>query len=292
MISTRCSNCKNRYHVHCMLMSNEEYDEIMSNNVTWTCPMSQCIGQPAPQQLVVPLINTNESDQSTKCAQCNFIAKNVKGLKIHSRIHKKTNSDADQSIKVSTNIRTTDNDSSNRNESTDRTSRVEEGNDDLIPCLLCNDGKLFKKNGGLRIHCTRRHKNQDCEFMFEQSNNFDSKLFEDKISRLEQNVRVIKRIPKGARIIAAYKLTEIMKKTANKNDSASWEELLLFPFKAFKVPENNKKSLTKLVKNNIKNDELFSTFKMKSNKPGSLSKRVESKVAGGDIRGAKDPMFH
>lgn len=94
---------------------------------------------------------------------------------------------------------------------------------------------------------------------------------------MKQNVRVLKRIPKGTRIIAAYKLAEIMDRTASKNDTSSWEELLLFPFKAFKVPENNKMSLTKLVKNNIKNNDIITTHKRKSIKPGSLAKRVESK---------------
>lgn len=62
-------------------------------------------------------------------------------------------------------------------------STEREENDDLIPCLLCNDGKLFKKKGGLRSHCTRRHKNEDCEFMFSQSESFDYKSFEEKISQ-------------------------------------------------------------------------------------------------------------
>lgn len=88
--------------------------------------------------------------------------------------------------------------------------------------------------------------------MFDQSDFFDSKSFEDKINQLKQNVRILKRIPKGARIVAAYRLAELMKETASKNDTTSWENLLLFPFKAFKVPDNNKKSLTKLVKSNIK----------------------------------------
>ena len=122
--------------------------------------------------------------------------------------------------------------------------------------------------------------------MFENSSRFDLKSFEDKISQLKQNVRVLKRIPKGARIVAAYKLAEIMDTTVNENNPASWEELLLFPFKAFQVPENNKKSLIKLVKNNIKHEELVSSSKKKNCKPGSFSKRVESKVADGDIRGA------
>lgn len=79
-----------------------------------------------------------------------------------------------------------------------------------------------------------------------------------------------------------------MEKTSKENDYSSWAELLIFAYKAFRIPDANKKSLTKLVKCNIKNDELLTTMRSKqqTNKGSSFSKRIESKVADGDIRGA------
>lgn len=277
----KCTNCENWYHIHCLLISIEEYDDIVLNKKKWTCPMSQCIPKSPSQNFGLKSIQDNQLHQSNKCSECHFVAKNAKGLKIHSHVHKKT---ASNSVQMSQTLESaSEKGQSNENE----TVSLNNGeNCDLIPCLICNDGKLYKKIGGLKIHCTRRHKNDDYEFMFSQCDAFDTKSFEEKISKLKQNVRILKRIPKGARINAAYKLAEVMNNAANKNDTSSWEELLLFPFKAFKIPENNKKSLTKLVKSNIKNDELLTTFRRKKNNVGSFSKRVESKVADGDVRGA------
>lgn len=54
----------------------------------------------------------------------------------------------------------------------------------------------------------------------------------------------MKRIPKGARMLAAYELAKLIEKAVEKNDLSSWEELLFFPFRAFQVPENNKRNLS------------------------------------------------
>lgn len=109
---------------------------------------------------------------------------------------------------------------------------------DLVPCLLCNDNKLYKKKGGLKIHCVRRHKNQEYGIMFDETatgEKFDVNSLIDKIGYYKRNVRILKRIPKAARMLAAYELAKLIEKTVEKNDSSSWEELLLFPYKAFQV---------------------------------------------------------
>lgn len=40
-----------------------------------------------------------------------------------------------------------------------RKSKTVNENEDKVPCLLCNDGKLYNRQSGLKIHCKRRHKN-------------------------------------------------------------------------------------------------------------------------------------
>lgn len=84
----------------------------------------------------------------------------------------------------------------------------------FVQCLICNDKKLYKRKGGLKIHCTRKHKDEDCDFMFEQLMNSNTAAeaemnFEEKLSYYKNNVRVLRRIPKGARYLAAHKLLHI-----------------------------------------------------------------------------------
>ncbi len=125
--------------------------------------------------------------------------------------------------------------------------------------------------------------------MFEDTPNgkkFDVNSLADRISYYKRNVRVLKRVSKGARMLAAYELAKLIEKTVSMNNHSSWEELLLFVYKSFRVPENNKKNLTKVVKNNINSDDSIPTFNKYARKQAPLARRVESKVAEGDLRGA------
>ena len=63
----------------------------------------------------------------------------------------------------------------------------------LVPCLICNDNKLYKRKGGLKIHCTKKHKDEDFSFMFTQSTNKNHVLatnFEEILSYSKNNIRV------------------------------------------------------------------------------------------------------
>lgn len=123
--------------------------------------------------------------------------------------------------------------------------------DDRYPCLLCPN--LYKGKTGLKIHCKRKDKNEDFDFMLSNSTTKHSiESLPDKLSSLNKNVKVLKRIPKAARIVAVYSFAKVLKGAAENNDSSSWEELLLFPFKSFPAPTKSKQSLSKLVKNNMK----------------------------------------
>lgn len=141
----------------------------------------------------------------------------------------------------------------------------------------------------MKIHCTRKHKNEDYSIMFEESSNgekFDVNSLSDKISYYKRNVRVLRRITKGARMLAAYELAKVIEKTVEKNDNTSWENLIFFVYKSFQIPANNKRNLTKVVKSNINKNDTIPSFKKFPSKQASLAKIVESKVAEGDLRGA------
>ena len=56
------------------------------------------------------------------------------------------------------------------------------------------------------------------------------------LARLRQTRRVIRRIPKGARIPAADAMTALIDKAVEQNTELSWARLLLFPFLALCVP--------------------------------------------------------
>jgi hypothetical protein len=67
----------------------------------------------------------------------------------------------------------------------------------------------------------------------------------------------------------------------------SFENLLLFSYRAFNVAEKSDKSLNKHIKENLSNFEvpqIRTGYKKRSNL--SLAKKVEEKVADFDIRGA------
>lgn len=45
-----CSNCNNWFHVHCVLLSDLDYEEIVKKNGKWFCLNSQCMEKNLLQQ--------------------------------------------------------------------------------------------------------------------------------------------------------------------------------------------------------------------------------------------------
>lgn len=107
------------------------------------------------------------------------------------------------------------------------------------------------------------------------------------LARCKLNVRVLKRVPRGARILAANKLSKCVEEClANPNLATKWKNLLTFTYSSLRVPEKvGNISLASMVKRNIEKAELTFTRQQKKRTPISLSKRVEYKIAG-DIKGA------
>uniref|UniRef100_A0A8D8VFV8 Uncharacterized protein n=1 Tax=Cacopsylla melanoneura TaxID=428564 RepID=A0A8D8VFV8_9HEMI len=114
--------------------------------------------------------------------------------------------------------------------------------------------------------------------------------FKRSLTGMKMHVRVLKRVPKGARYSAAIKLTNIMKSCAHENSFDSWEKLFTFSYSCLRTPirsKNNKQSLTSLVKENIASQQIPSyTPQNKKNDTTSLGKRVEAKLAEFDTKGA------
>lgn len=78
-----CANCNNWFHIYCVLLSDEQYEEIIQKNEKWFCQNNKCI------EKSLSIESSTDKDQPLKCNECKFIAKNVRGLKIHSHVHKK-----------------------------------------------------------------------------------------------------------------------------------------------------------------------------------------------------------
>lgn len=59
----------------------------------------------------------------------------------------------------------------------------------------------------------------------------------DKLASMKRNTKLLKRIPKGARVLAGHNLAIIIDKCVQKNDIKSWFDLLFFSYAAFQIPE-------------------------------------------------------
>lgn len=167
--------------------------------------------------------------------------------------------------------------------------------ENMQPCPHCGiefANKLYKMPTGLKIHCTKKH----TSVKNTKSNNDSTSQPEDKMKMDEliknladykRNIKILKRIPKGARVLAAHSLSTSINSCVAKNDLQSWSDLLTFCYKSFAIPESKSKStsLTTLVKKKINELVITKIPSVNKTKQASLSKRIESKVSD-DIRGA------
>lgn len=115
--------------------------------------------------------------------------------------------------------------------------------------------------------------------------------FEDFVlllARCKRNIRVLKRVPRGARILAARKLTQCIEEClAETQLDLKWKKLLTFSYATLRVPDKIKnKSLASMVKSNLERAELIFPKPKNKKNPISISKRVEYKIAEGNVKGA------
>jgi len=160
-----------------------------------------------------------------------------------------------------------------------------------VVCSFCPKSDLTLR--GLKCHIGRMHKNEKMENPLINQNELFSTL-----TKLKKHSKMLRRIPKGARLSAATALHSILMKCIQSNTLEDWKRLLLFSFKAFITPtqdlKNSPVSLTTKVKNNSASD--WNTFTINKNFKDSKSKatvgdalfakRAITKLEDGDISGA------
>ena len=109
------------------------------------------------------------------------------------------------------------------------------------------------------------------------------------------SVRILKRLPRGSRECAAWKLTSILDSVlADINDISAWSRLLHFSSKCFQQPrrDGHNKSLATQVNHCIKNERAHSHpislphFSRKKSPMDNLTTQVSLKLEEGDFRGA------
>jgi hypothetical protein len=166
-----------------------------------------------------------------------------------------------------------------------------------VQCPHCPQPRLFKGQRGLKIHLARVHKT---DLPISSSAPPDISVpcldthFAAKLSSFKFSLPIIKRIPRGARISVAQKLTEDLKTVLRVNSPQAWQHLLTFPYRILHVPKSSssRASLTSRIKQNCNNphnvldsdDAIFS-------KKHSIYRTIENKVGEGDIGGAARLLF-
>ncbi|KAJ2937326.1 hypothetical protein O0L34_g17637 [Tuta absoluta] len=168
------------------------------------------------------------------------------------------------------------------------------------PCPYCPGlQKLFVLPHGLNRHIGRMHKERATEeqttvALHPSGSSSNSCQVHTPgaasladLPSLKRCTRVLKHVPKGARYLAAGKLSHIVEKCIQSNTTDDWFALLSFSFTALKVPDHDKqRSLTAKVKENIEAGQLEVGEVSGSRGTPSIHRAVEKKVFEGDLRGA------
>uniref|UniRef100_A0A8D8WSG0 Reverse transcriptase domain-containing protein n=1 Tax=Cacopsylla melanoneura TaxID=428564 RepID=A0A8D8WSG0_9HEMI len=177
-----------------------------------------------------------------------------------------------------------------------------------IRCSRCppEKAKLYKGKKGLRIHYGHAHRDFLSDLNCDRtsaSETFVAHLFDSvpstssvfvqtdldllskNLTNLKKNVKIIKRIPKGVRMLVASQLSSVIQSCLSENTIASWAELFLFSFKFLNVTQEKKGSLVQAIKANLISNAVPEIRKQKF-KEKTLVERVEGKMIDLDIRGA------
>ncbi|XP_063617938.1 uncharacterized protein LOC134790882 [Cydia splendana] len=175
------------------------------------------------------------------------------------------------------------------------------GNSTSYICQLCQ--KSFKSTKGLNIHTTKVHRpclTQNIPPIDNSQINQPPFLaaaqpttpFHLHLSHLKNNVSIVKRIPRGARISVASHLSHLINKCTENNTTADWHNLLLFPYHTLHAQDDDPSiCLTQKIKNNCINNPPPPTYKNKSNIMYDRKKHIENKISDGDLKGAARLLF-
>ncbi|PSN49584.1 hypothetical protein C0J52_09731, partial [Blattella germanica] len=160
----------------------------------------------------------------------------------------------------------------------------------FVSCPHCpqGDNRIFRGARGLRIHHARVHSDicDSTKVMPASCANLS-----DSPLQLKKTVRVLHRIPKGARSSAADRLQSLINICISTNDDHDWSNLMLFAYSALRVPDKNiNKSLVSKIKDNISNFRLPDTPENTNHKKTSphlaYIHSIERQIAAGNVRKA------
>ncbi|CAG9760316.1 unnamed protein product [Ceutorhynchus assimilis] len=260
---------------------NQQFSLDFSDNLSQTSPASRSI---------------LEKDKQFFCSSCEKWFKSLRGLNIHKS---KSHHSFQKQRQVNDNISS----ANSQQKSSLKNKSVE------IQCNFCN--KRFKTQKGINQHVTIKHVNASTNNTNEH-NILDSFSINSLLTKMKSSTSVIKRIPKGARTCKSEseELASVLNTCVKENSLKSWFHLLIFSYIVLKVPDernaNRNKSLTSLVKENLAIWQNLTTLPLdqlndylrRNNKPpqikkvnhpqkdNQLSKKIEGKIAEGDIKGA------
>lgn len=162
-------------------------------------------------------------------------------------------------------------------------------------CNLCT--KSFQTVRGLNIHKSKTHRNclsQDANPLnLNTSAPIVHQPFHIRLSNLKHSVKIVKRIPRGARTSVANHLSQLIKKCILGNNLQDWQNLLLFPYLVLHAKKDNSNlSLTQKIKNNCTDHVIPSTTRVQGSSTfPSIKKTIENKISDGDLKGAARLLF-
>lgn len=170
----------------------------------------------------------------------------------------------------------------------------------LTQCDECL--RYFKGNRGLKIHTGRIHKAESVPNTLCPGSSRDNRVsvvpLWKKLSLYKNNSPVVKRVPRGARVMVAEELKKNIDQVLHDNNVTSWEDLLSFAYRILHVDKqsNNSHSLTKKIKDNCKNDSNKTLLDDgvnydKQQRPFNKVAKIEGKVSDGDLKGASQLLF-
>jgi hypothetical protein len=205
--------------------------------------------------------NTISEDKLVfQCEECNRNFKNEKGLKIRrTRIHGiMGQSVLCESFSSKSDKTRRKNETINQTQPTSMDYEKQSGSEDSQPdgsqrlrCTLY-PGKSFKDNNRLKIHVDKYHVDNNLSTSSTSSTESITKL----LINLKLKLPTIRRLPKACRHLAADKLSSIINNCLSTKSLSSFENLLLFSYRAFNVAEKSDKSLNKHIKENLSNFEV------------------------------------
>lgn len=284
----------------------------MGNNLE-TSPVEGEESTPTDQEHTASVETENADIQSRSikfvCDICDRCFDTSKGLKIHRSYHDRLSKKIDlenfnrssrsrqefllvdriDSSQQGWNLPVIDENHTDSNSNAASDPNAQQNIPSSLNCSLC--GFTARSMGGLKCHM-KKHQRKDQINVQECS---DLRVLHESIAFHKRHSRRLNQIPKGARASAADKLSKLIDLCLVNNDMASWRNLFLFSYTSLIVPDRDSNtSLTSAVKKNILSDQLRAQPSAQkqnrhadtTNLTSSLSKRIEAKVADGDVKNA------